>query len=195
MSMMNPPLPHTRVLADVVPGSAVHDVLLVVGAAGLVGVSAQVFIPLPFTPVPLTLQTFAVLLVAAALGWRRAVPAMLLYALVGLAGVPWFAGGSSGYPGASFGYVVGFVVAAAVVGRLAARGADRRPLSSVGLMLLGGVLIYAVGVPWLALSLGIGAGEALSLGLVPFLLGDVVKTLLAGALLPAAWKLVGPDRS
>jgi len=187
---MNPPLTHPRVLADIVAGSAVRDALLVVGGAALVGAAAQVAVPLPFTPVPLTLQTFAVLLVAASLGWRRAVPSMALYAVVGLAGVPWFAGGSSGYPGASFGYVVGFVAAAGIVGRLAARGADRKPVSSLTLMVLGGLAIYAIGVPWLAVSLSIGLGQALSLGVVPFLLGDAFKTLLAGGLLPAVWKLV-----
>jgi biotin transport system substrate-specific component len=109
----------SRVLADVVPGGAVRDAALVTAGAGLVGVLAQIAIPLPFTPVPLTMQTFGVLLVCASLGSARGLISMMLYAVMGIAGVPWFAEGGSGFGGASFGYVLGFILAAAVVGRLA----------------------------------------------------------------------------
>ena len=179
-----------RVLADVLPGGAVRDVALVGGAAGLVGLSALVAIPLPFTPVPLSGQTFAVLLAAAALGPARGVLAMLLYAVAGVAGLPWFAQHHAGWAFASFGYVLGFLAAAAVVGGLARRGADRTPLRTVGLMVVGNLAIYAVGVSWLAGWAGIGLGRAVALGVLPFLVGDVVKIALAAGLLPATWRLV-----
>lgn len=182
------------VLADLVAGSRVRDLALVVAGAGFVGVSAQIAIPLPFTPVPLTMQTFAVLLAGAALGWQRAIPSMLLYLVAGAAGVPWFAEGSSGTAAPSFGYIVGFILAAAVVGRLARSGADRTPARTFALMALGSAMIYLVGVPWLAVALDVGIAEAVSLGLTPFLAGDAIKALLAAGLLPGAWRLVG-DRA
>lgn len=179
-----------RVLADTIAGTGIRDALLVAGGAGLVGLSAQVSVPLPFTPVPLTMQSFAVLLVGASLGWQRALPSMLLYLGIGAAGVPWFAEASSGFGGPSFGYILGFVLAATVVGRLAEARADRNPISTVATMVLGSALIYTVGVPWLAASLDVGIGKALSQGLVPFLVGDLIKAAAAGALLPGAWRLV-----
>lgn len=185
------PTARPLVLADLVAGSRLRDVALVAGGAGFVGLSAQVAVPLPFTPVPLTLQTFAVLLAGAALGWQRAVPSMVLYLGVGAAGVPWFAAGTSGTAAPSFGYIVGFVLAAAVVGRLAGSGADRTPLRTFALMALGSAVIYLVGVPWLAASLGVGPTEAVALGLTPFLVGDAIKALVAAGLLPGAWRLVG----
>jgi len=179
------------VLADLVAGTRVRDLALVAGGAATVGVAAQVAVPLPFTPVPLTLQTFAVLLVGAALGWQRAIPSMLVYLAAGSAGLPWFAEGSSGVAAPSFGYIVGFVLAAGVVGRLAGSGADRTPVRTFALMALGSALIYAVGVPWLAVALGVSLGEAVALGLTPFLVGDALKSLLAAGLLPATWRLTG----
>ncbi len=186
------PLPLRRplVLADLIPAARARDAVLVVGGAALVGLAAQVSVPIPGTPVPVTGQTFAVLLVGAALGWRRAAASMLLYLAAGAAGVPWYAGHSSGFGGPSFGYVVGFVLAASVVGFLASRGGDRTPVRTVGTMVVGTLLIYAVGVPWLMASLGVGLATALHLGVTPFLLGDAAKVLLAAGLLPAAWRLV-----
>jgi biotin transport system substrate-specific component len=171
-----------------------RSVALVVGGAAFVGLTAQVVVPLPFTPVPLSLQTFSVLLVGTVLGSRLGVASMSLYLLAGVAGVPWFAQHQSGWGFASFGYVVGFVLAAYVVGRLAERGADRTVLGSAGLMVLGNLAIYAVGVPGLMLATGMDLPTALLLGVVPFLLGDALKIVLAAALLPAAWKLVGSRR-
>lgn len=179
------------VLADLLPGTVARDVLLVVVAAGLVGLSAQVSFHLPFTPVPVTGQTFGVLIVGTALGWRRALAALALYAVAGLAGVPWFAAGSAGYVGATFGYVAGFVPAAALVGALAGRGADRHPLRMLATMVAGEAAIYAVGVPWLAVSLHVGLARAIVLGMLPFLPGDALKALAAAGLLPSAWKLLG----
>lgn len=183
-----------RTLADVIPGGVARSVALVVGGAAFVGLSAQVVVPLPFSPVPLSLQTFSVLLVGAVLGSRRGVASMALYLLAGVAGVPWFSQQQSGWAFASFGYVVGFVIAAYLVGRLAERGADRTVLRTVGLMVLGNLAIYAVGVPGLVLITGMDLGKALLVGVVPFLLGDALKIALAAGLLPATWKLVGGRR-
>ncbi|WP_436532629.1 biotin transporter BioY [Actinoplanes sp. HUAS TT8] len=172
-----------------------RDVALVLGGAGLIGLSAQIAIPVPGSPVPVTGQTLAVLLVAAACGPWRGPLACLTYVLAGIAGVPWFAHGASGLVGATFGYLVGMTIASAVVGELARRGADRTPWRVIPTMLLATVIVYAVGVPWLAVSLHLGVGAALSAGLVPFLLGDALKVLIAAGLLPAAWRITGsPSR-
>lgn len=186
--------PKPLVLADLAPGTLIRDVLLVIGGAAFVGLLAQASIPLPFTPVPITGQTLGVLLCGSALGWRRGSAAMVLYALAGIAGVPWFAGHASGYVGASFGYIVGFVVCAALCGRLAERGADRAVWKSVPAMIAGEVAMYTIGVIWLGISLHVGVARAISLGLTPFLAGDAIKATLAALLLPAAWKLTGRRR-
>ncbi|MEY9845229.1 biotin transporter BioY [Streptacidiphilus sp. MAP5-3] len=185
------------VLADLLPtaedGRAralVRDAALVLGGAAFTGLAAQLAVPIPGSPVPVTGQTLAALLVGTALGARRGVAALGLYLLAGLAGVPWFTGGTSG-TGATFGYVVGFVLAAGLVGALARRGADRGVLRTAGAMALGQLAIYAVGVPWLAVSLHVSLTRAAELGLYPFLIGDAVKIALAMGLLPAAWRLVG----
>jgi len=183
------------VLADLLPGALVRDTLLVVGAAGFVGLLAQISIHLSFTPVPITGQTLGVLLAGAALGWRRAGAALVLYAVAGLAGVPWFAGQASGYVGASFGYVLGFIGAAVLCGYLAERGADRSVLRSVPAMLAGEVVIYAFGVTWLALDLHLSAAQALSEGFTPFVAGDAIKAVIAAGLLPGAWWLTGYRRN
>jgi len=180
-----------RTLGDVVPGGLVRNVALVIGGTLLVALSALVQIPLPFTPVPLSLQTFAVLVVGASLGSRRGAAAMVLYLAAGMAGVPWFAAHQSGWAFASFGYVVGFVAAGWVAGRLAEAGADRNVVKNVGLLVLGSIIVYAFGVSGLIAATGMDLGTALAKGVVPFLIGDVVKVVVAAALLPAAWKLVG----
>lgn len=178
------------VLADLLPASRVRDAALVVGGAVLTGLAAQIAVPVPHSPVPVTGQTFAALLVGTTLGARRGVLSLALYALAGLAGVPWFAGGASGPGLVTFGYVLGMLLAAAVVGALARRGADRSPLRMAGAMILGEAVIYAVGVPYLALATGMSASAAIAAGLTPFLIGDALKAALAMGLLPTAWKLV-----
>jgi biotin transport system substrate-specific component len=183
-----------RVLADLLPGALVRDVLLVAAAAGITGLAAQVSIPLPFTPVPITLQTFTVLLTGAALGPTRGAAGMLLYLAVGAAGFPWFAEGKSGVALASFGYIVGFVVAAAIVGALARRGADRSVPGTIGLMVVGNLVIYAIGVPWLMAALGVDLSKGLEFGVTPFLIGDALKIALAAGLLPATWWFIGSNR-
>jgi biotin transport system substrate-specific component len=183
------------VLADVLPGDRVRDAVLVIGFAAFTGLAAQVAVKLPFTPVPITGQTFAVLLGGAALGWRRGLAGMLLYLLVGLTPwVPWFAEGKGGtdiVQAPSFGYIVGFLVAAALVGWLAERGWDRTPPRTVVTMVAGNLVIYAFGLPFLMATLDVGLAKRLELGVTPFLAGDALKILLAAGLLPGAWGLVG----
>ena len=179
------------VLADLIPASRAKDAALVLGGTGVVVVLSQVAIPLGFTPVPLSLGTLGALLVGAALGPARAVLSLLLYVGAGIAGVGWFAGGASGWMFASFGYLLGFVLAAALMGRLARRGADRNVFGSIGLGLLGGAVIYAAGVPWLMAFLDVSFTEALALGVTPFLIGDVIKAVIVAVVLPGAWALIG----
>ena len=183
-----------RVLADLVPGSVLRDVALVVGAAAATGIAAQIAVPLPYTPVPLSLQTLTVLLAGAALGPTRGGLSMLLYLVAGVVGVPWFSEQRSGWEFASFGYIVGFVVAAVAVGAMARRGSDRTIVGSVVLMVIGNLVIYTLGVTWLASSLGVDLGTAMGLGVLPFLAGDALKIAIAALLLPGAWRLVGDHR-
>ena len=187
-------LPAPRpVLADLLAGSRVRDVALVVGGAVFTGLSAQIAVPVPGTPVPVTAQTLAVLLTGAALGPWRGLASMVLYVAVGSLGFPWFADGGSGWGGPTFGYLIGMVLAATLVGALARRGWDRTPLRAALTMALGNLVIYAVGVTWLADSLDLSFATAVDLGMQPFLLGDALKIALAAGLLPAAWLLVGKN--
>ncbi|WP_046501240.1 biotin transporter BioY [Streptomyces odonnellii] len=179
------------VLADLLPATRVRDIALVVGGAVLTGLAAQLSVPVPGSPVPVTGQTFAALLVGTSLGARRGFLALALYTLAGSAGLPWFSAGSSGAGGASFGYVLGMLLAATAVGALARRGGDRSVLRTAGTMVAGSAIIYAVGVPYLAVAAGLSPSAAISAGLVPFLLGDALKAALAMGALPAAWKLMG----
>ncbi|WP_328913564.1 MULTISPECIES: biotin transporter BioY [unclassified Streptomyces] len=184
------------VLADLLPASSVtrarlRDAALVLGGAALTGLAAQLSVPVPGSPVPVTGQTFAALLVGTALGTRRGVAALGLYAAAGVAGMPWFAEGSSGWSMPSFGYILGMLVASGVVGALARRGGDRTVLRTAGVMVIGSLIIYAIGVPYLAHSAHLSASQALSLGLKPYLLGDALKAALAMGALPAAWRLAG----
>lgn len=188
------------VLADVLtpatasvtgPRAHIRDAVLVAGGAALTGIAAQLAVPVPGSPVPVTGQTFAALLVGAGLGARRGFLAMALYTLAGAAGLPWFAEASSGAAMPSFGYVLGMLLAATVVGALARRGGDRGPLRTAGTMAVGMALTYAVGVPYLAVAAGMSPSEAVAAGLVPFLVGDLLKAALAMVALPGAWKLAG----
>jgi biotin transport system substrate-specific component len=183
------------VLADVLPGERLRDAVLVIAFACLTGLSAQWEVKLPFTPVPVTGQTFAVLLGGVALGAGRALSGMVLYLVAGLTPwVPWFSGGSGGtdvVTEASFGYIIGFVFAAGLVGKLAERGWDRTPLRTIATMVAGNLVIYALGVPWLMAVTASGLATALSKGVVPFLLFDAIKIVAAAGLLPGAWALTG----
>ena len=178
-------------LADVIPGGRTRTVALVIGFALLTALAAQITFHLPWTPVPITGQTFAVLLTGATLGWRAGGLSQLLYVALGAIGLPFYADGKGGWEnatGATAGYLVGFVVAAAVVGALAERRNDRSVLTSVPAMLAGSAVIYLFGVPWLAHSINVSATKALELGFTPFVIGDTLKLVAAGLLLPAAWR-------
>ena len=171
-----------------------RNIALVIAGAALIFLCAQVAIPRPGSQVPYTLQTFGVLVVGGALGMRRGFLAALLYLLVGLIGVPFFAehkGGVQVVLGATGGYIVGFVLAGALVGRLAELGWDRRIGGAIGATALGTLMIYAVGVPWLAATTGMSLGEAIMDGMVPFLVVDTIKLVAAAAVFPAAWWVVG----
>jgi biotin transport system substrate-specific component len=167
---------------------------LVVGFALLTALAARIVIPLWFTPVPITGQTFAVLLAGAVLGSQAGAASQLLYVGMGAVGLPVYAGGAGGWSyvtGPTFGYLVGFVAAAWLVGYLAERRHDRNVLTSVSAFVTGNAVIYALGVGWLMVSLSWSLDEALLKGMVPFIVGDLLKILLASALLPTAWKLLG----
>lgn len=171
-----------------------RDIGLVLAGAALLILGSRVSLPLPGNPVPLTLQTLAVLLVGGSLGFRRGVLSIALFVALGLVGLPVFAESRSGLTailGTTGGYLVGFIVAGALVGRLAELGWDRHIGGSVGMNLLGSLVIYVVGVPWLAVVAGLSIGDAVRLGVVPFLVGDAVKLLVAAGAFPAAWWVVG----
>ncbi len=182
-------------LVDLLPGERVRDAIVVVLGAVITGLAAQVSFHIPGTPVPVTGQTFAVLLTGAALGLWRAGLSMVLYMAAGIAGVPWYHDHTSGFGGPAFGYIVGFVAAAALIGWLAEHGGDRTVPRTVITMVMGTAAIYAVGATWLAIDLRIGAGTAWKLGVQPFLLGDALKLALAAGVLPATWWLIGRGSS
>lgn len=187
--------PATPVLVDLLPQSRVKDAALVLGGTALLAVTSQILIPLWFTPVPISLATFSVLLIGAALGPFRGGLSVGLYALIGILGAPVFAGFSSGWGGASFGYVLGYIAAAVVVGTLARRGVDRSFPGTFGTAALGSAIIYAFGVPWLMAVTGASLGQALAMGVLPFLLGDALKALAVSGLLPGAWKAIDTFKS
>ena len=186
----------TQTLAGVVlPRSKTTTVALMVTFALLTAAAAQFSIPIPGTPVPITGQTFAVLLSGAALGSWAGAGSQAIYWAMGAAGLPFYAEASGGWAsatGATAGYLVGFIVAAWVVGFLAERGQDRRVWSAIPAFLAGNAVIYLFGVTWLLV--GVDAistmSEAIAAGFAPFVVGDVVKILAAGVLLPLAWRLV-----
>lgn len=166
-----------------------YNLTLVVGASLLVAVSAQVAVSLPFTPVPVTAQTLAVLLVGAILGSSRGALAILTYLAEGSVGLPVFAGGKAGLAvlaGPTGGYLIGFVIAAFVTGYLAERRWDRNIVTSFLAMSIGNIIIFAFGL--LILGSYVGFNKVLALGFSPFLVGDIVKLALATLLLPIGWK-------
>jgi len=178
----------TRYFPDA--STRVRDVLLVITGSLLVAALAQIEILLPFTPVPITGQTFGVLIIGAALGSKRGAASLILYLVEGAIGLPFFAGGASGLnvlTGATAGYLVGFVVAAYVIGLLAERGLERQVRTSIIPFIVGTFIIYLFGVAWLGFALK-SFSEAIALGLIPFLIGDTIKLILAALALPAAWK-------
>ena len=191
MSVSAAPLPLRPVLADALPGARVRDVLLVVTGALLTAACAQISFRLPGSPVPLTGQTFAVVLVGSGLGARRGGLAMILYVALGLV-LPVYAAGDQGTGvlfGASGGYLIGFILAAYAMGFVAEHGGDRRVLSAVVAFAAGQLLIFGIGVPWLKLDISLSWGAAIHEGFTIFILGGVIKAALAGIVMPSAWRL------
>ncbi len=192
---------HGPLLADrAIPGpfpakyTLVREALTVLAAAAFISLMAQIRIPLPFTPVPITGQTLAVLLVGACLGSRRGGISVLVYLLEGSLGLPVFAGFMSGVfhlLGPTGGYLFGFLPGACLVGILSERGWDKKWHTNLISMLLGSLVIYFSGVAWLGLY--VGFDKALILGFFPFIPGDLIKILLAASLLPLAWKIIRPS--
>lgn len=174
----------------VLPGSLAWKLVLVLAGSALIALAAQVRIPLPFSPVPITGQTFAVLLVAAALG-RLGVGSVVAYLAEGAIGLPVFAGGGAGVTtivGPTGGYLIGFALAAALVGSAAERGWDRHLVTALAAMFIGEVAIYVCGLAWLARF--VPSEQLLGAGLIPFIPGDLLKMVLAALALPSAWRLV-----
>jgi biotin transport system substrate-specific component len=175
----------------------IKDGLLVIGFSLFLALCAQVSFKLPFTPVPITLQTLAVLLTGAALGSRRGALSMLVYLAAGAVGLPVFAGGTGGFIflfGFTAGYLWAFPIAAFVVGLLCERRLERSFLTSALVMLVGSLIIYAIGVSWLAVTLHVGLLKAVGLGMLPFIPGDIIKIVFAALLLPIAWTIVRTAR-
>lgn len=183
------------VLADALVGqrTLAKDLLLVV--AGITVVAALAQVEIPMWPVPITGQTLGVMLVAATLGLRRGVAAMAGYLVLGVAGAPIFAGFTGGIAAIgkpSFGFIIGFVATAAVVGWLAERRWDRRPLLAIALFGAASLIPFAFGIPYMAAVLAamgtpVDPATALGLGFVPFIVGGIVKWAIAAAAMPAAW--------
>ena len=174
-------------LPSLIPASTTRDIGLVIGGSVFIALLSQVQIPLQ--PVPITGQTLAVFLVALSLGWRLGSAAVGLYLLEGALGLPVLAGFSGGiakFAGPTGGFLIGFLVAALIVGWLAERGWTKNVLLTAAAMLIGTALIYALGLAWLQQFTG---AKTLELGLYPFIPGDLIKAALAAVLLPSAWKL------
>jgi biotin transport system substrate-specific component len=183
------PAPRRLVLADrVLPRHLVIDITLVVLGAALVGGFAQLYVPL--WPVPVTGQTLAVLLVGATLGSVRGALSMIAYAVLGGVGIPWFSEASQGWTviaGPTGGYIVGFIFSAFLVGWLSERQWDRKILKALATFAGGTLVVFAIGLPWLAFTLKIGLEQTLEFGLWPFLVGGAIKAIIAAGLLPLAW--------
>jgi biotin transport system substrate-specific component len=181
-------------MIDIVWPSAgtLREIVLILGGSLLIALVARLQFLLPFSPVPITGQTFAVLLLGALYGGRRGPATVVTYLTLGAIGLPVFAAGAAGltrFVGPTAGYLLGFVVAAFAVGSLCERGWDRRPWTAAASMIIGNLIIYATGILWL--SGFVGWEAVLSTGVLPFLIGDALKVALATILLPTGWRIVG----
>ena len=189
-----PPVLSTRIISLRRVDTRVAAIALILGFALLTAACAQIRIPLGFTPVPITGQTFAVLLSGAVLGSRMGAASQLVYVALGAVGLPFYAGGSGGWEvatGGTAGYLLGFIVASYMVGYLAEHRQDRQLFTSILAFLTGTLIIYVLGVAWLMSFYSWDLITGVEKGITPFIIGDTLKVLLAGAAMPAAWKLVG----
>jgi len=169
-----------------------REVVLILGGSLLIALAAQLRILLPFSPVPVTGQTFAVLLLGALYGSRRGSATVVTYLTLGAIGFPIFAGGAAGLArlvGPTAGYLAGFVAAAFAVGWLSERGWDRSPWTTAASMIVGNLIIYSIGIIWLGRF--VGSEAVLNMGVIPFLAGDTLKIALAAILLPSGWRIIG----
>jgi biotin transport system substrate-specific component len=185
-------LPRYPVLADVLPGARVRDAVLVVSGALLTALFAQISIDVPPSPVPITGQTLAVGLVGATLGARRGASSLGLYAVLGLF-LPFYADGESGWDviwGASGGYIIGFIVAAGVIGWLAEHGADRHVLLAFLAFVAGQLVIFAFGLVGLKIAVGESWDWTIHNGFSIFIVGGLVKAVIGAVALPSAWRIV-----
>jgi biotin transport system substrate-specific component len=185
-------LPRYPVLADVLPGARVRDAVLVVSGALLTALFAQISIDVPPSPVPITGQTLAVGLVGATLGARRGAASLGLYAVLGLF-LPFYADGESGWDviwGASGGYIIGFIVAAGVIGWMAEHGADRHVPLAFGAFVAGQLVIFAFGLAGLKIAVGESWGWTIHNGFSIFIVGGLVKAAVGAVMLPSAWRIV-----
>jgi biotin transport system substrate-specific component len=185
-------LPRRAVLADVLPGARVRDVVLVVSGALLTALFAQISIHVPGSPVPITGQTLAVGLVGATLGMRRGAASLALYAVLGLF-LPFYADGDSGWSvvwGASGGYIIGFIFAAGFIGWMAEHGADRNVLLAFLAFVGGQLLIFAFGLAGLKISVDESWSWTIHNGFTIFIFGGLVKAAIGAVVLPSAWGLV-----
>ena len=188
-------------VSERISARARHIALIVAGAL-FIALTANVAVPVPGSPVPLTGQTFSVLLVGGALGMRRGILATSLYLVIGFF-LPVYAQQASGVShiasvdggtlvlGATGGYLLGFVIASGVVGRLAELGWDRNLAGAVGAMAIGNVIIYVFGLPWLMAATGMNVSDTIAAGLTPFLITDLIKLAIAAGVFPLAWWVVG----
>ena len=178
--------------------AVIYDLALVIGGSLFIALSAQIAVHLPFSPVPVTGQTFAVLLIGALFGSRRGCLSVLLYVIEGAAGLPVFAMGRGGVAilfSPTGGYLIGFVAAAYFTGLLAEKGWDRRSATAALAMVLGNIVIYTFGVLWLTclrfiFRVPIQNGGLFLVGVYPFIIGDILKIILAAILLPSGWRLL-----
>ena len=173
------------------------DMALIGAGSAFVAVSAQISIPLPFTPVPITGQTLAVLLVGAVLGSKRGAIALMAYLIEGIIGIPVFAGGTGGIGkllGPTGGYLIGFIASSYLVGLLSEKGWDKSYRGSILAMGVGNAAIYLFGIPWLMVVTGVSLKGALFMGFLPFVPGDAVKLLIASIAMPVTWRIIGSNR-
>lgn len=177
---------------------AVSSAVLVVAGCLLTALLAQIRFYLPFTPVPIVASTMGALLAGSLLGSRLGLASMLLYLAMGAIGFPFFTAGNSGIAymqGATFGYLLAYPVAAAVMGWFAERGWDRNVATNVIALVIGSSIFYVLGASWMAFGLGMGIASAVMLGVVPFLIGDTLKIGIAVWVMPGAWRLLGINKA